>query len=54
MLGYASLERVPQGVARRVVFKRKPECDRKHKDSENVIPIKDWNSKRSQAARSKA
>ncbi len=41
LLGYSSLDEVPQGVAPRVVVKTKPESVRKQKGNRNVIPIKD-------------
>ncbi len=41
LLGYSSLDEVPQGVAPRVVVKTKPESVRKQKGNRNVIPVKD-------------
>jgi hypothetical protein len=39
LLGCSSLEEIPEGVAPRVVFKRKPECVRKHRGSQNMIEL---------------
>ncbi len=41
LLGYCSLQEVPEGVAPGVVVKTKPESTRKQKGNRNVIPIKD-------------
>jgi hypothetical protein len=37
LLGYGSLEEIPEGVAPRLVFQRKPECHRKQNGYKNVI-----------------